>query len=761
MQNAKSTILGYPRIGANRELKRAQESYWRGDSTISDLMTTAKDLRKLNLSNYKKLGISNVPVGDFAYYDHMLDMISLLGVIPKEYDDVKPDGKEDKYNLAKYYALARGYQKNGLDLKTGEMIKWFDTNYHYIVPQFNNDTKFSISCDKIFDECSEAIDMGLNARAVLMAPVSFLLLSKGFKNPLSLLPNLLKTYQEIINKLVSIGVKEIQFDEPYLAMDLTSKDKEAIKTTYKTLNGAKFFLASYFSNIDYNFAYSLDVDTIHIDTTRCCNDEFISSLNLLPKDKKISVGIVNGRNIWANDLNKSLNLLKKVSDKITNERMLVSSSCSLLHSPVSLVGEDKIDKRLFKHLAFANEKLSEIVVLTKGVNNGTNSIKNEIEQNSKNIQEYKTSDFINNNEVQKRCDNATTKDSTRDSKFPIRKEKQTKALNLKPFPTTTIGSFPQTNEVRKTRLDYKKGIINQEAYDAFIAKETISCIREQEKLDIDVLVHGEFERNDMVEYFGENLNGMAFSSNGWVQSYGSRCVKPPMIYGDISRARDITVKWSKFAQEQTKKPMKAMLTGPVTILKWSFPRQDVSLEYSCKQIAFALRDEVVALESAGLKIIQIDEPAIREVLPLKKAQWHECLNWAVESFRISASGVRDETQIHTHMCYSDFNSMIKEVIDMDADVITIEASKSKMDILQVFKDNNYPNEIGLGVYDIHTPRIPNKDEMVAILNQARNYFKDWQIWVNPDCGLKTRKWPETKEALDLMVQASKEIRKNL
>jgi len=757
----KSTVLGYPRIGANRELKFAQEKYWRGDITVSELMDIAKEIRINNLNNYKKLNFSSVPVGDFSYYDHMLDMISLLGIIPDEYDEVKQDGSEDKYNLAKYYAFARGYQKDGLDLKTGEMIKWFDTNYHYIVPRFNKNTEFKISCDKIFDECKEAIELGLKPRAVLVAPVSFLLLSKGFNNPLSLLDKLLVAYQEIIDRLVNIGVEEIQFDEPFLAMDLTNEDKEAISKTYNTLKGAKFFLSSYFSNIDYSFVYSLNVDTIHVDITRCDSKELLSSLDNLSQDKSLSCGIVDGRNIWANDLNKSFDLLEQISSKIGKDRLIVCSSCSLIHSPVSLKGEDKIDERLLKHLAFANEKLTEITILANGLNNGKDAIANELTKSETNKKEYQTSDFINDSEVQKRCANITSKDSQRDSEFKTRREKQVKILNLKPFPTTTIGSFPQTNEVRKKRLEFKKGTINEEQYNKFLEEETISCIKKQEELDLDVLVHGEFERNDMVEYFGENLNGMAFSSNGWVQSYGSRCVKPPIIYGDISRARDITVKWSKFAQEQTHRPMKAMLTGPVTILKWSFTREDITLEASCKQIAFALRDEVVALEKAGLKIIQIDEPAIREVLPLKKAQWAKCLNWAVESFRISASGVKDETQIHTHMCYSDFNSMIKEVIAMDADVITIEASKSNMDILQVFKDNNYPNEIGLGVYDIHTPRIPKKDEMVEILNQARNYFEDWQIWVNPDCGLKTRKWPETIEALDLMVQSAKEIRKSL
>lgn len=646
-----------------------------------------------------------------------------------------------------------------------EMTKWFDTNYHYIVPEFYKNQQFKLSSDKIFNEFAGAKQAGINAKPVIIGLVSYLLLGKekeeGF-DKLDLAGNLLSVYSEILTKLQDQGAKWIQFDEPFLALDLTEKAKETYHFVYaeirKRFPKLKFIIATYFEGLKDNasLAVSLPVNVLHIDLVR--NPEQLDDiLDVIPESLSLSLGVVDGRNIWKNDYEKSLSLIKKAVNQLGSERILIAPSCSLLHSPCDLDFETSLNPEIKNWLAFAKQKVAEIVTL-KELASETESkqIPEAFEENKKAIESRRTSPLIHNDQVKQRANAVTKKDAQRINTFRIRKEQQQKVLQLPLFPTTTIGSFPQTAEVRSWRAKFKKGELTAEQYDTLLKEETQRTIRWQEDIGIDVLVHGEFERNDMVEYFGEQLKGFVFTKNGWVQSYGSRCVKPPVIFGDVSRPTPMTVYWSQYAQSQTEKWVKGMLTGPVTILQWSFVRDDQPRSETCKQIALAIRDEVVDLEKAGIRIIQIDEPAIREGLPLRKTDWQNYLKWAVEAFRISAGGVEDATQIHTHMCYSEFNDIIENIADMDADVITIECSRSQMELLNAFADFKYPNEIGPGVYDIHSPRVPSKEEMIELLRKAQNVIPAGQLWVNPDCGLKTRHWEETEKALIAMVAAAKE-----
>ena len=760
--------LGYPRIGSNRELKKACESYWAGKISVDELLAVGATIRKENWQLQVEAGIDLIPSNDFSFYDQVLDLSLTLGVIPKRYQELAKTNS----TIDLYFAMARGSQKDGQDVVAMEMTKWFDTNYHYIVPEFTKDQEFKLFSEKLINEFKEANALGIPTKPVLIGPVTYLLLGKekeaGFHR-IDLIEKLLPVYFEILQKLENEKVEWIQFDEPFLALNLTDKERSAITYVYTEINKRfpkiKLILANYFDCFGENLdtVLALPVHTLHLDLVRCHSqlDDILES-GQLSANVNLSLGVVDGRNIWKNDFKKSLALIKKATDTLGENRILIAPSCSLIHSPCDLELETNnatLTPEIKQWLAFAKQKTEEIVLLKYFASNEidiSNSIR--FKENTIANENRKTSKLIHNDAVKNRVASITTGDDQRQNPFSIRREKQIDVLNLPLFPTTTIGSFPQTAEVRSWRAKFKKGVLNQQQYDDLLQKETEETIRFQEETGIDVLVHGEFERNDMVEYFGEQLDGFTFTKNGWVQSYGSRCVKPPVIYGDVSRPNPMTVKWSAFAQSLTPKWVKGMLTGPVTILQWSFVRNDQPRSETCTQIALAIRDEVVDLENAGIKIIQIDEPAIREGLPLRKEEWATYLDWAVKAFRISASGVKDDTQIHTHMCYSEFNDIIQNIADMDADVITIECSRSQMELLDAFADFNYPNEIGPGVYDIHSPRVPSSTEMVKLLEKASAVIPVHQLWVNPDCGLKTRHWDETKKALIEMVAAAQEMR---
>jgi 5-methyltetrahydropteroyltriglutamate--homocysteine methyltransferase len=761
--------LGYPRIGSNRELKKACESYWSGKTTIQNLVQVGRDIRKHNWELQKEAGIDLIPSNDFSFYDQVLDHSLMVGAIPKRYHDVILSAGNNELDL--YFAMARGYQKNGLDITAMEMTKWFDTNYHYIVPEFTKDQQFKLFSNKLSDEYNEAKRLGINTKPVLIGPVTYLLLGKekeaGFDR-IDLIKNLLPVYIEILRKLDEQHVDWVQIDEPFLCLDLTDKDKAAFKYVYteirKQFPHLQIMLATYFESLGENtdLALSLPVTAIHIDLVKR-PEQLTEIIEKLPQHMSLSLGVVDGRNIWKNDYAVSLSLVQSSLSLLDVNKLIISGSCSLVHTPCDLDLETTdtiLTSEIKDWLAFAKQKLKEIVSIKQISNNEVvDSV--DLKLNASSIERRRVSQLINNPAVKKRASSIGLGDDQRHSDFSSRKVQQRNALNLPLFPTTTIGSFPQTPEVRSWRAKFKKGSLSLEEYNALLEHETEETIRFQEETGIDVLVHGEFERNDMVEYFGEQLAGFSFTSNGWVQSYGSRCVKPPVIYGDVWRPKPMTIKWSSFAQSLTDKWVKGMLTGPVTILQWSFVRNDQPRSETCNQIALAIRDEVIDLEAAGIKIIQIDEPAIREGLPLRKKDWQLYLEWAVKAFRISASGVGDETQIHTHMCYSEFNDIIQNITDMDADVITIECSRSQMELLDVFADFNYPNEIGPGVYDIHSPRVPSMDEMVRLLERAKKVIPVDQLWVNPDCGLKTRHWEDTKKALIEMVAAAKVLRKSV
>jgi len=761
--------LGYPRVGAFRELKKANEAYWAKKISAEELLQAGLKIRESNWKTQKDAGIELIPSNDFSFYDQVLDLSLTVGAIPARYNSLL--NKIDRqYNLDLYFALARGFQEGGVDVTAMEMTKWFDTNYHYIVPEFVKDQEFKLTSEKFLSEYNEAKGFGIETKPVLIGPITYLLLGKekeaGF-NRIDLIDRLLPVYEEILGKLADAGAQYVQIDEPFLALDIDDATRALYGKVFEKLaaaaKGIKLIVATYFEALGNNedTALNLPVHALHLDLVRGEN-QLDTILSKVPANLTLSLGVVEGRNIWKNDYENSLKKIKQAVDALGKDRVWVAPSSSLLHVPFDLDNEhneESLPAEVKNWLAFAKQKLAEVrdlAVLAEGDVDA--ETQKRFEANKEAAESRRTSPLIHRPEVKNRVNNITDEDAKRTSTFNARKAAQQAKFNLPGFATTTIGSFPQTKDVRKWRADLKKGAISQEEYDKEIAAETERTIRLQEDLDIDVLVHGEFERNDMVEYFGEQLAGYAFTQNGWVQSYGSRCVKPPVIYGDVYRPEDMTVRWSAYAQSLTNRPVKGMLTGPVTILQWSFVRNDQPRSTTTYQIALAILDEVQALEKAGIKIIQIDEPAIREGLPLRKADQKDYLNWAVRAFRVSSSNVDDDTQIHTHMCYSEFNDIIQDIAAMDADVITIETSRSQMELLDAFADFKYPNDIGPGVYDIHSPRVPSTEEMVNLLRKAKAVVPSEQLWVNPDCGLKTRAWPETKAALESMVEAAKILR---
>ncbi len=754
--------LGMPRIGTERELKKACEKYWAKKISQEELFDAGYLIRNSNLQLQQEVGIDLIPCNDFSYYDQVLDTSFMVGNIPERYRQV-PELRKSEIDL--YFSMARGYQDSKHDITAMEMTKWFDTNYHYIVPEFHKDQTFQFSSSKVVNEFIEASKIvGKPAKPVVIGPVSYLLLGKekeGRFNRIDLIENLLPVYLEVLKLLEQNGAEWIQFDEPFLSMDLSWKEKKAFSYCYNEIHKKfpklKILIASYFEGLRDNvkLAASFPVQALHIDIVRA-PEQLANILHLIPEDMLLSLGVVDGRNIWKNDYAKSISLIDQAVQKIGKDRILISPSCSLLHVPYDLNLETNLNSEIKNWMAFSKQKLHEIDELYKIVDGD----KVLIYENQKSINSRGNSSLIHKEKIKQRVKTVSEKDGKRNSNFSVRQKIQHKKLKLPFLPTTTIGSFPQTTEVRKLRALLKKGEISKAQYEKEIEKEIVKTIRWQEEIGIDVLVHGEFERNDMVEYFGEQLDGFAFTKNGWVQSYGSRCVKPPVIYGDIERPEDMTVRWSTFAQSQTSRPVKGMLTGPITILQWSFVRNDQPRSDTAMQIAFAIRDEVTALEEAGIVIIQIDEPALREGLPLGKSDWKEYLNWAVKAFRIASSCAKDETQIHTHMCYCEFNDIIESIAEMDADVITIETSRSQMELLDAFVDFKYPSEIGPGVYDIHSPRLPSVEEMVELLEKVSTLFPIRNIWVNPDCGLKTRKWEETEASLKNMVKAAHLVRAN-
>ena len=753
--------LGFPRIGRDRELKKAQEAFWKGELNEAGLRDVGRELRKVHWDLQKNAGIDLLPVGDFAWYDQVLSHSLMFGVIPERF---RPhDGKATLQTL---FSMARGVSNACCsDGHAEEMTKWFDTNYHYLVPEFSVDQQFQLGWEQLFEETEEARALGHNVKPVIIGPLTYLWLGKtkgADFDKLDLLDRLLPLYGQIFARLAALGAEWVQIDEPILVLDLPQDWKNAFERAYNQIqrDPLKKLLATYFGGLEENLglAANLPVDGLHIDLVRA-PDQYPTILDRLPAYKVLSLGVVNGRNVWRCDLQNALATLRHAHERL-GDRLWVAPSCSLLHSPVDLGREDQLDAELKSWLAFAVQKCEEVAVLARAVSEPEAPQVLRALAQSRSVQTSRAaSPRIHKPAVQARVAAITAKDAQRQSPFAQRIAKQRGKLDLPLFPTTTIGSFPQTAAIRLARQAYKQGKLSAADYTDAMHTEIRHAVEIQERLGLDVLVHGEAERNDMVEYFAEQLDGYAFTRFGWVQSYGSRCVKPAVIFGDLSRPQAMTVEWIRYAQGLTDKVMKGMLTGPVTMLMWSFAREDVSREVQARQLALAIRDEVNDLEAAGTKIVQIDEAAFREGLPLRRAQWPAYLEWASEAFRLCASGVRDETQIHTHMCYSEFNDVIESIAAMDADVITIETSRSDMELLEAFEAFAYPNDIGPGVYDIHSPRIPDVSEMVGLLRKAAQRIPVERLWVNPDCGLKTRGWPETEAALVHMVSAARQLRK--
>ena len=765
------SAIGAPRIGPRRALKLALENYWAGKSDAAALEKTATELRAANWVRQKALGVTNIPSNDFSLYDHVLDLSVMVGAVPEIYG-----WRGGPVPLDTYFAMARGSQGGGQAACCGrahgdgvpalEMTKWFDTNYHYMVPEFSRGQTFALSSNKALNEFREAAALGCQTRPVLLGPVTYLKLGKSKDpefDPITLIDGLAPVYVEILRQLAAAGATWVQLDEPCLALDLDDARRQALAGAYaafaREVPSLKIMLTTYFAGLGDNLetALALPVAGLHLDLVRA-PAQLDAVLAKAPKDLVLSLGVIDGRNVWRANLPALLDRLEPVVAQRGAERIEIAPSCSLLHVPVDLAVEDALDPDLKSWLAFAVQKMEELATLGRALAQGRDAVKGELAVSAAAAQARKTSPKIHNPAVASRLEALTPEMARRRLPFSARRELQRERLRLPAFPTTTIGSFPQTEEVRKARAAHAKGAMSDADYRAFVQKKTESAVRWQEEIGIDVLVHGEFERNDMVQYFGEQLAGYAFTKHGWVQSYGSRCVRPPIIYGDVARPTPMTVEWSAYAQSLTDRPMKGMLTGPVTMLQWSFVRDDVERSQVCRQIALALRDEVVDLEKAGVRIIQIDEPALREGLPLRRAEWPAYLAWAVECFRLAASSVADETQIHTHMCYSEFNDIIHAIGALDADVISIETSRSRMELLNAFVSYRYPNEIGPGVYDIHSPRVPSADEMTELLAKAKERLAADQIWVNPDCGLKTRKWAEVEPALVNMVAAARRMR---
>ncbi|MFT0862149.1 5-methyltetrahydropteroyltriglutamate--homocysteine S-methyltransferase [Ancylobacter sp. G4_0304] len=770
------STLGTPRIGPRRELKSALESYWSGKSNTPALLEAAARLRAANWARQKAQGVTNIPSNDFSLYDHVLDTAVMVGAIPPGYGWTGGPAPLDTY-----FAMARGAQGGEATCTHGhshdqrhgvpalEMTKWFDTNYHYMVPEFTRGQRFSLTSAKPVDEYREAKALGYETRPVLLGPVTFLKLGKAKEpglDPLSLLGELLPVYVEVLRRLSAHGAEWVQIDEPCLVTDLDDAARAALKEAYgffaHALPRLKIMLTSYFGRLGDNLdtALSLPVAGLHLDLVRG-SEQLREVSDKARAGLVLSLGVIDGRNVWRANLPRLLDTLEPFVRKRGTDHVEIAPSCSLLHVPIDLEQETGLDPDVKSWLAFSVQKMDELSTLAKALAGGREVVLDKLAASARAAEARKISTKVHDAAVAARLSAVTPADARRASPFAHRAERQRARLGLPLYPTTTIGSFPQTPDVRKARAAHGKGELSDAAYEAFLKEETARTIRWQEEIGLDVLVHGEFERNDMVQYFGEQLSGFAFTRHGWVQSYGSRYVRPPILFGDVSRPAPMTVEWWRFAQGCTDRPMKGMLTGPVTILNWSFVRDDVPRSLACRQIALAIRDEVVDLEAAGAAMIQIDEAAIREGLPLRRAEWDAYLDWAVESFRLCASGVRDETQIHTHMCYSEFNDIIAAIAAMDADVISIETSRSKMELLDAFVDYRYPNEIGPGVYDIHSPRVPPVEEMVELLERAAQRLAAAQIWVNPDCGLKTRQWVEVRPALVNMVAAAHRLRGEL
>ncbi|KAJ5711549.1 hypothetical protein N7488_005705 [Penicillium malachiteum] len=760
-----SSVLGFPRMGKLRDLKKATEAYWGGKISRDELLAEGKRLRLEHWNIQKNAGVSLIPSNDFAFYDQVLDHIQLFNVIPERYS---------KYNLDPldtYFAMGRGLQKEGVDVPALEMVKWFDSNYHYVKPALSDNQEFKLAADpKPVREFLEAKAAGIVTRPVLLGPVSFLALGKADRgaslNPITKLQDLLPVYADLLAQLKAAGAEDVQIDEPVLVFDLAADVKAAFKPAYEKLGNLgdkapRLTLATYFGDIVHNIDVLSSLQSlhaIHVDLVR--NPEQLDTvIAALGPNQTLSAGVVDGRNIWKADFKAAIEKVEAAIQKLGKDRVIVATSSSLLHTPHTLVSEKNLDAEIRDWFSFAVEKLSEVVVIAKAVTEGPASVSAELEANAKSMHSRATSTRTNDPAVKARQAAVTPEQHIRQSPFPVRIAKQTEHIKLPKFPTTTIGSFPQTSQIRVTRNKFTKGEITAAEYEKFIEDEIREVVKIQEELDLDVLVHGEPERNDMVQYFGERLTGYTFTTHAWVQSYGSRCVRPPIIVGDISRPAPMTVKESKFAVSITNKPMKGMLTGPITCLRWSFPRNDVHQSVQAQQLALALRDEVVDLEAAGVKVIQVDEPALREGLPLRAgAEREKYIKWAVDAFKLSTAGVTDSTQIHSHFCYSEFQDFFHAIAALDADVLSIENSKSDAKLLKVFVDEKYPRHIGPGVYDIHSPRVPSEQEIKDRAAEMLAYLSPEQLWINPDCGLKTRGWPETKAALSHMVAAAKYFR---
>ncbi|BEO54418.1 5-methyltetrahydropteroyltriglutamate--homocysteine methyltransferase [Serratia marcescens] len=749
--------LGFPRVGLRRELKKAQESYWAGNSTQEELLAVGRELRARHWQQQRQAGVDLVPVGDFAWYDHVLTTSLLLGNVPARHQNA--DGSIDLDTL---FRIGRGRAPTGEPAAAAEMTKWFNTNYHYMVPEFQQGQQFKLGWTQLLDEVDEALALGHHIKPVLLGPVTYLWLGKVKGEPfdrLSLLKEILPVYQQVLAELAKRGVEWVQIDEPALVLELPQAWLDAFKPAYDALQGqVKLLLTTYFDSVGHNLdtIRTLPVQGLHVDLVAGHDD--IAALNAaLPQDWLLSLGVINGRNVWRADLSRWFERLQPL---VGQRPLWIGTSCSLLHSPIDLSVESRLDEEVKSWFAFALQKCAELALLSSALNAPDATKQAELDAYSAPIRARRQSNRVHNSQVERRLAAITAQDCERRSAYAERARAQRERFNLPAWPTTTIGSFPQTTEIRGLRLDFKQGRLDGNNYRTSIGEHIKQAIVEQERLGLDVLVHGEAERNDMVEYFGENLDGFVFTQNGWVQSYGSRCVKPPVIIGDVSRPEAITVEWAKFAQSLTDKPVKGMLTGPVTILCWSFPREDVTREVIAKQIALALRDEVEDLEKAGIGIIQIDEPALREGLPLRQSDWAAYLNWAVDAFKLNAAVAQDDTQIHTHMCYCEFNDIMDSIAALDADVITIETSRSDMDLLEAFKEFEYPNEIGPGVYDIHSPNVPSVEWIEALLRKAAQNIPAERLWVNPDCGLKTRGWPETRQSLANMVLAAQRLREH-
>ncbi|MBO2638377.1 5-methyltetrahydropteroyltriglutamate--homocysteine S-methyltransferase [Shewanella algae] len=750
--------LGFPRIGRRRELKFALEKYWRGESSVAELESVARELRRTHWQWQADAGVAQLPVGDFAYYDQVLTLSATLGVIPERHRD------GDAVNLDTLFRIARGRAPSGKHAPASEMTKYFNTNYHYLVPELSEDQRFDIAWEQLFEEVTEAQALGHTAKPVLLGPVTFLYLSKTVGSEfdrLTLLPALLECYQAILARFAAQGVEWVQLDEPALALELDDNWQQAFNQAYGVLKSAplKLLLATYYGTVAHHQSLlsALPVAGIHLDLVTA-PEQLQAFVGALAPEQVLSVGVINGRNVWAADLDLVAEQLAPLARDL-RDRLWLATSCSLLHTPVDLEVETALAPELKSLLAFARQKLTELQELKALLEAPETENAKAVVARCRSRRAARAQG--RNQQLSARIDALSATDYNRNHEFEVRRQAQQARFKLPLLPTTTIGSFPQTAAIRNLRSRWRKGELGDAVYTEQLQQVTRDTIERQLKLGIDVLVHGEAERNDMVEYFGEQLDGVGFTKQGWVQSYGSRCVKPPLIYADVTRPKAMTVDWAEYAQSLTDRPVKGMLTGPVTILHWSFAREDISREQIATQLALAIRDEVVALEQAGIGIIQIDEPAFREGLPLKRSDWAHYLDWAVAAFKLSAAGVKDETQIHTHMCYSEFNDTIAAIAAMDADVITIETSRSRMELLNAFEDFDYPNEIGPGVYDIHSPNIPTVEAMVSLIEKAAQKIPVRQLWVNPDCGLKTRNWEEVEPALKNMVDATRELRRRL